>query len=112
MISNIVGSYAFLEAMQTHLLDLGSIAPKRIRKHASVWRVYYSHRDSLRLASVLYSEAGPHLARKREVFEDAASRPLIRTPSADPGFTIPPGTSTISIDSGTITVSWRDAWLS
>lgn len=27
-------------------------------------------------------------------------------------FTIPPGTSTISISSGTLSVSWRDAWLS
>ena len=83
VISTMIGSYGFLDAMQGHLERLGGIQPKRLRAHASVWSVYYGHVDSLRLASVMYADGGPHLERKRMLFDEAARSSPTR---AFPGF--------------------------
>lgn len=65
--SELSGGVPVLEGAQTFLADHG-IAPKKIGRNGSVWKVQWNHHDSLQLAAVLYADAGPCIARKRETF--------------------------------------------
>jgi hypothetical protein len=71
--SALCGSVPFLEGVQAFLVPYG-IAPKKIlggNAMKSVWKVQWNHRDSLRLAAMMYAEPGPFIARKREIFDRA-----------------------------------------
>ena len=60
------------EGVQAFLANWG-ITPKKIRAHNGTWCAQWNHRDSLTLAEVIYSEPGPCLARKRDVFARSAT---------------------------------------
>lgn len=67
LFSSLCGSMLFLEGVQAFLAPSG-ITPKKIIDTGSVSKVQWNHRDSLRLAAVMYAEPGPCIARKRETF--------------------------------------------
>jgi hypothetical protein len=61
------GTRLLLAGMQEWLADQG-IPSHAIGRNGTGWRVQWSHRDSLRLAELMYGEPGPFLARKRDRF--------------------------------------------
>lgn len=63
------GPPAVLDGMQLWLSDQG-ISPKKVNRNGGGWQVQWSHRDSLRLAAIMYADAGPCLARKQAVFRE------------------------------------------
>lgn len=68
--SKVYGSVPCLAGLQDFLAGYG-ITPKKPVRVGSTWIVGWNHRDSLGLARVMYAESGPHLRRKREIFERA-----------------------------------------
>jgi hypothetical protein len=67
---HLCGSLPCIEGFQQFLHGYG-ISPKKPIRNGSIHRVNWNHADSLRLAAVMYSEAGPCLQRKRETFKRA-----------------------------------------
>jgi hypothetical protein len=60
------GPYAVLDGAQQWLTGQG-FSPRRVYLDGDGYTVQWSHRDSLRLAEVMYGEPGPFIARKRDV---------------------------------------------
>lgn len=59
---------AVLEGANQWLADQG-IRPRNLNRHGPVgWRLRWAHRDSMRLAAIMYAEPGPCMARKQAVF--------------------------------------------
>jgi hypothetical protein len=67
LLARLRGPVAVLDGAQKWLADQGFPA-RRVYPDGDGHTVQWSHRDSLRLAEVMYSEPGPFMARKRDVF--------------------------------------------
>lgn len=65
--STLCGTLPFLEGTQDFLAAYG-ISLKKIGRNGTIWQVQWNHADSIRLAGVIYSEPGPYLSRKRDIF--------------------------------------------
>lgn len=70
--THFVGAYDLLSGIQETVATV-DIAPKKIGVKSSVWQVNYNHADSLRLAGFMYAHGGPHLPRKKEIFDRGAA---------------------------------------
>jgi hypothetical protein len=63
----ICGPLAVVTGAGSWLAEQG-VRPRDPRPHGSVWQLTWRHRDSLRLAEIMYAEPGPCIARKRDCF--------------------------------------------
>ncbi len=80
LVSSFVGSWPFLSVMQQILLDRAGINPKKIGRagHSPAFQIQYHHQDSMALADFIYSEPGPCLSRKRDLFKSGRRELLTR----------------------------------
>ena len=76
LISGFIGSLMMIDQIQELLFDRAGIQRKRPVANKSVWIVHYNHADSLRLADFMYADGGPHLARKKRIFDEGAAQPF------------------------------------
>ena len=67
MYSSLSGPAEFLDGAQSYLSTRG-IAPKKLVKHGSIFKVQWNHGDSLKLRDVLYGQPGPMMRRKYNRF--------------------------------------------
>lgn len=67
LVSGFDGSLPMMESLQDILRSV-YIAPRKIQRNSSIWRLRYNHSDSVILAAFMYADGGPCLARKRERF--------------------------------------------
>jgi LAGLIDADG-like domain len=68
----ICGPLAVVTGAGSWLAEQG-VRPRDPRPHGSIWQLTWRHRDSLRLAEIMYSEPGPCMTRKRERFRSVGA---------------------------------------
>lgn len=62
--TSLCGTRAVLDGAQNWLAGQG-IPPKSVLKQPGLWKIRWHHHDSMRLAGVIYADAGPCMERKR-----------------------------------------------
>ncbi len=72
---NFVGSGAFLDGLQDHLIQAIGARRQKLVSHSNVYYLWYSYQTALDLAAYMYADGGPHLPRKAKVFQRARALP-------------------------------------
>lgn len=73
--SKFVGAADVLAGIQ-RVLSKTDIDAKKLTAAGRVWQANYNHRDSVLLAKFIYADGGPHLTRKRLIFDEGMAQPF------------------------------------
>lgn len=64
-----VGTHRMMEQVAAAISANTGVSRKNVHRNGPTWTVSYAHQDSLRVAAFMYADDGPHLSRKKAIFD-------------------------------------------